>query len=101
MIFEYGLPVPGEALRLTGTPEAPRLVTIKTGIDHTEGKLRWAKKKLAELEARKVGNMRCPSFPQNAKTGRPCRDESFIKNIEGLLERRLTALPRGMPGKRK
>ncbi len=48
--FEYGLPVPREALRLVGTPEAPHLVTIKTGIDHTEGMLQWAKKKLTGLE---------------------------------------------------
>jgi hypothetical protein len=38
---------------------------------------------------------------QNTKTGRPCGDESFIKNIEELLERRLTALPKGRPLKRK
>jgi len=38
---------------------------------------------------------------QNTNTGRLCGDESFIKNIEGLLERRLTALPRGRPRKRK
>lgn len=48
--FEYGLPVPREALRLAGTPDAPRLVTTKTGIDHTNGMLRWAEKKLTELE---------------------------------------------------
>ncbi len=48
--FEYGLPVPREALRLIGTPEAPRLGTNKAGIYQTEGMLRWAKKKLAELE---------------------------------------------------
>ena len=47
MIFEYGLPVPGEALRLTGTPEAPHLVTIKTGIDHTEGDVAVGKEKIS------------------------------------------------------
>ena len=41
------------------------------------------------------------SIRQNTKTGRPCGDESFIKKMEGLLERKLTALPRGRPRKRK
>ncbi|MCX7965314.1 MAG: DUF523 and DUF1722 domain-containing protein [Syntrophorhabdaceae bacterium] len=47
---EYGLPVPREAMRLTGSPENPRIVTIKTNIDHTEGMLKWAEKRLHELE---------------------------------------------------
>ncbi|MGD1075101.1 MAG: DUF523 domain-containing protein [Thermodesulfovibrionales bacterium] len=47
---EYGLPVPREAMHLAGDVASPRLVTRKTGTDHTEGMLRWAKKKLAELE---------------------------------------------------
>lgn len=47
---EYGLPIPREALRLIGKPENARLVTIKTGIDHTDGMLAWAKIKLKELE---------------------------------------------------
>ncbi len=34
---EYGLPVPREAMRLEGNPESPRLVTVRTEIDHTEG----------------------------------------------------------------
>lgn len=48
--FEYGLPVPREPLHLVGRPESPRLITIKTGIDHTEKMLQWAEKKLGELE---------------------------------------------------
>jgi uncharacterized protein YbgA (DUF1722 family)/uncharacterized protein YbbK (DUF523 family) len=47
---EYGLPVPREALRLAGTPESPRLVTVRTGIDHTEGMMRWAQIRLSQLE---------------------------------------------------
>ena len=46
---EYGLPVPREAMHLVGDPESPRLVTIRTGIDHTEGMLKWTEKKLREL----------------------------------------------------
>jgi uncharacterized protein YbgA (DUF1722 family)/uncharacterized protein YbbK (DUF523 family) len=47
---EYGLPIPREALRLVGSPDTARLVTIKTNIDHTDGMLKWASGKLKELE---------------------------------------------------
>jgi uncharacterized protein YbgA (DUF1722 family)/uncharacterized protein YbbK (DUF523 family) len=47
---ECGLSIPREAMHLTGSPDAPRLVTIRTGTDHTERMQRWAGKKLAELE---------------------------------------------------
>jgi len=47
---EYGLPVPREPMRLVGDPDSPRLITIRTGIDHTEGMLKWAEEKLKELE---------------------------------------------------
>ncbi len=47
---EYGLPVPREAMCLSGAIERPRLITRETRIDHTEGMLRWAEKKLATLE---------------------------------------------------
>jgi len=47
---EYGLPVPREPMRLEGNPIAPRLVTITTGIDHTDGMLKWAISRLKELE---------------------------------------------------
>lgn len=46
---EYGLSVPREAMRLVGEPDDYRLVTIKTGIDHTDGMRTWAKRKLLEL----------------------------------------------------
>ena len=46
---EYGLPIPREAMRLVGDPETPRLVTIRTRIDHTDGMLSWADKRLEAL----------------------------------------------------
>ena len=46
---DCGLPVPREAMRLAGDPKHPRLVTNKTGIDHTERMERWAKARLDEL----------------------------------------------------
>ncbi len=47
---EYGLPIPREAMHLKGDPDNPRLVTIKTNIDHTEGMLAWAEQRLDDLE---------------------------------------------------
>jgi uncharacterized protein YbgA (DUF1722 family)/uncharacterized protein YbbK (DUF523 family) len=47
---EYGLSIPREPMRLVGDPVAPRLITIRTGIDHTEGMLKWAEEKLKKLE---------------------------------------------------
>ncbi len=47
---ECGLSIPREAMRLTGDPEKPTLITNKTGIDHTERMINWAKKKVVQLE---------------------------------------------------
>jgi len=47
---ECGLGVPRETVRLVGDPAAPRLVTTKTGIDHTDRMQRWAARRVVELE---------------------------------------------------
>ena len=47
---EYGLPIPRESMHLAGDPDNPRLITTRTGIDHTEGMLQWVKNKLKILE---------------------------------------------------
>lgn len=47
---EIGLPIPREALRLVGEPEAPRLVFARSGADITERMTRWALKRVRELE---------------------------------------------------
>ncbi|MBN2012362.1 DUF523 and DUF1722 domain-containing protein [candidate division KSB1 bacterium] len=47
---ECGLPIPREAIRLVGDPENPKLMTQKTGIDHTQRMQSWAVKRLDELE---------------------------------------------------
>ena len=46
---ECGLPIPREAMRLVGDPESPRLLTVRTGKDHTDRMLRWAGIRLKEL----------------------------------------------------
>ena len=46
---EAGFGVPRESMRLTGNPDAPRLVTFKTKQDCTDQMLNWAKKRVKEL----------------------------------------------------
>lgn len=48
---ECGLLVPREAMHLVGDAGAPRLVTIRTGVDHTRRMRQWAKKKVTALAA--------------------------------------------------
>ncbi len=47
---ECGLSVPREAMRLIGDPAAPRLVTVRSGVDLTEQMNNWAEKRVTELE---------------------------------------------------
>jgi uncharacterized protein YbgA (DUF1722 family)/uncharacterized protein YbbK (DUF523 family) len=51
---EYGLLTPREAMHLVGDPAAPRLVTIRTGVDHTEGMKEWATRRIDGLEREKL-----------------------------------------------
>ncbi|GAB4488642.1 MAG: DUF523 and DUF1722 domain-containing protein [Thermodesulfovibrionales bacterium] len=46
---EFGLPVPREPMRLVGSPDAPRLVTVKTQVDRTDAMRAWAGQRVAEL----------------------------------------------------
>jgi len=48
---ESGLGTPREAMRLVGTPEAPRLMTIKTQNDHTATLNRFCHRKIHELKS--------------------------------------------------
>jgi len=47
---ECGLQTPREAMRLAGDPADPRLVTSKTGVDHTGKMQGWNRRKLQDLE---------------------------------------------------
>jgi uncharacterized protein YbgA (DUF1722 family)/uncharacterized protein YbbK (DUF523 family) len=47
---ECGLGVPRESMRLVGDVESPRLVTVRTHVDHTDRMLTWARKRVKELE---------------------------------------------------
>lgn len=46
---EAGLGTPREAMRLVGNPQHPRLMTIKSGIDHTNALETITKKRIEEL----------------------------------------------------
>jgi len=46
---ECGLPTPREAMRLVGEKDRPRLLTWKTGIDHTERMESWCREKCDSL----------------------------------------------------
>lgn len=46
---EYGLHVPREAMHLVKTAVGTRLVTYRTAIDHTDGMINWAAKRLDAL----------------------------------------------------
>ncbi len=47
---ECGLPIPRESMHLEGNPESPRLVTSKTKQDMTDRMVRWAKRRVVEIE---------------------------------------------------
>ncbi len=49
--MELGLGAPREPMRLTGDFRAPRLITINTGIDHTDAMTRFARQRIGELAA--------------------------------------------------
>ena len=48
---EFGLSVPREEMRLYGNQDSPRLITVNTTLDHTEGLKKWARKKIRDLES--------------------------------------------------
>lgn len=48
---ECGLGVPREPMRLVGDIDNPRLVTVRSHIDHTDRMQAWARRRIQELEA--------------------------------------------------
>jgi len=47
---ECGMPIPRETLRLVGDTDNPRLVTSRSGVDHTEQMQSWIQEKVQQLE---------------------------------------------------
>ncbi len=48
---ECGMSIPRETLRLAGDADSPRLVTSRSGIDHTEMMVAWAEDRVRRLES--------------------------------------------------
>jgi uncharacterized protein YbgA (DUF1722 family)/uncharacterized protein YbbK (DUF523 family) len=46
---ECGLGIPRESMRLVGDADSPRLVTTRSGVDHTDRMTAWANKRLNQL----------------------------------------------------
>jgi uncharacterized protein YbgA (DUF1722 family)/uncharacterized protein YbbK (DUF523 family) len=81
---ESGLPVPREAMHLVGDPEAPRLVTVRSGVDHTARMRKWAKKKVAELETEDLcGFVFKSRSPSSGMRGVKIYTEAGIPNATG------------------
>ena len=82
---EYGLPVPREPMRLVGTPEDPRLVTIRTNIDHTEGMKKWAKERLHELDKQELRGFIFKSrSPSSGMKGVKVYDVKGVPHTSGI-----------------
>ncbi len=86
---ECGLGVPREAMRLVGVPENPRLVTIRTGVDHTDGMKRWARERLSALEREDLGGFifksKSPSSGMTAVKVYPAGGGAPVKKGVGLF----------------
>src|SRR5512145_721965 len=52
---ECGLPVPRESMHLVGDPDRPRLITIRSGTDHTKRLQAWSEERLNALESEGLG----------------------------------------------
>ena len=87
---ESGFGVPRESMQLAGATEAPRLVTTRTGKDHTDRMLNWARGRVRDLEKEDLsGFIFKESSPSCGLTGVKVFDEKgrFIRNGVGLFAR--------------
>jgi uncharacterized protein YbgA (DUF1722 family) len=82
---ECGLPIPREAMHLSGDPESPRIVTVKTGRDHTDRMLRWSKRRLAELATQELcGFVFKSRSPSSGMKGVQIYTESGMRSRRGV-----------------
>jgi uncharacterized protein YbgA (DUF1722 family)/uncharacterized protein YbbK (DUF523 family) len=82
---EYGLPTPREAMHLVGNPEDPRLVTTRSGIDHTDGMQKWAVQRVTKLESEGLAGFIFKSrSPSSGMQGVKVYGESGIPATKGV-----------------
>ena len=97
---ECGLGVPRERMHLQGDPDAPRLLTTFSRIDHTQRMLRWARKRVRELARKDLcGFILKAKSPSCGLRGIPVRLEPGVWRRRGMglfaraLTERLPLLP--------
>ncbi len=97
---ECGLPVPRPAMHLRGDPGNPRLVTTRTGTDHTGRMKNWARGRLEELAREDLcGFIFKKNSPSSGmarvkvydETGRPSKKGSGI--FAGMFMKRFPLIP--------
>jgi uncharacterized protein YbgA (DUF1722 family)/uncharacterized protein YbbK (DUF523 family) len=82
---ECGLSIPREAMRLVGDPDAPRLLTRQTKIDHTDRMKKWAARRLRELEKEDLRGFIFKSrSPSSGMTGVKVYDETGTRLKKGV-----------------
>ena len=82
---ECGLPVPREAMHLIKAVGGPRLVTVRTGLDHTDSIRRWAVQRLNELEKEDLcGFIFKSRSPSSGLRGVKILDASGIPSTSGV-----------------
>ena len=82
---EIGLPIPRETLRLTGSPDDPRLVFSKSGEDITGKMTTWAKKRLVALEQEELSGFIFKSkSPSSGMERVKLYDRNGIPNKSGV-----------------
>jgi len=82
---EVGLGTPREPMRLVGDRQAPRLVTITTGIDRTDAMNRFARQRVRELEALNLSGFVFKSAsPSCGIKGVPLFNSQGIEVQEGI-----------------
>ena len=80
-----GLPVPREAMRLVGDPEDPRLLTIRTGIDHTGRMKEWTLRQLDDLAKENLSGFIFKSrSPSSGMQGVKVYSESGMPSHRGV-----------------
>ena len=82
---EVGLGTPREPMRLVGDPHAPRLVTINTGVDHTDAMHRFAQQRVRELEALNLSGFIFKSTsPSCGISGVPLVSAQGMETLDGV-----------------
>lgn len=93
---ECGLPVPREPMILTGNPEAPRVITINTGIDYTSKLKKWIRKKLKALKNEDISGFIFKSRSPSCGL-RSVKIKGYRKKINGLFTASIIRAFPGMP----